>query len=144
MKLQRFCINLMNFMLLLLAAERSEAGVAVIVHPASQATSIDLETTRRIWLGKELRLPSTGPLVPIEVAEGSRIRGFYLEKILNKSPEELRKYWARLMFTGKATPPQAVGLDPEVVNLVAKEKNAIGIVEKSFVTKDVKVIGTID
>ena len=121
----------------------ARADAVFIVNPASKASRIDVDTARRLWLGKETELRDVGAVLPLDVDESSGARDLFLEKVLNKSAEDLRQYWCRLMFTGKATPPQSVGGDRAVVDWVAKDKQAIGFVERSAVTGAVKVIGAV-
>lgn len=144
--LKMACIS-SNFIIVLISlmvTSRVLSEPVFIVNASCKVNSIDVATARRLWLGKQIIMQEVGTLTPIEVDESSVIRQIYLEKFLNKSPEELRQHWARLMFTGKATPPQNIGSDKAVVDFVAREKDAIGIIERSFASPAVKIIGSLN
>jgi hypothetical protein len=64
------------------------------------------------------------------------------EKILNKTSSQMKAYWSKLVFTGKGTPPKELLSDKEVIDLVSKNPNMIGYIQKESVTAAVKVVAT--
>lgn len=120
-------------------APLASAEPVLIVHPECAATA-DLEKVRRIFLGKERSLCGDSTVAPIDVDEASPLRALFLEKVVDKSEAELRQYWSRLIFTGKATPPRQVGNDDAVKAWVARNKDAIGLIDSKQVDASVKVL----
>ncbi|MDH4276244.1 MAG: phosphate ABC transporter substrate-binding protein, partial [Gammaproteobacteria bacterium] len=53
---------------------------------------------------------------------------------------QLKSYWATLIFSGKGTPPKAVGDAGDVKAIVAKNPSAIGYIDKRFADNNVKII----
>ena len=103
-------------------------AVTVIVHP-SNAASLDKSSISRIFLGKAKSFPGGGQAVPINLAEGSTGSKDFNSKVLNKSASQLKAYWSKLVFTGKGTPPKAVGNDAEMIALISANPNMIGFIE---------------
>lgn len=116
------------------------AELAVIVHP-SNASSMDKDAITRIFLGKSRAFPSGGESIPIAFPEGTPESDEFSQSILGKTPKQLKAYWAKMIFTGKGTPPKQVPTAQEIVNLVANNPNFIGFVPAGSVSGSVKVVG---
>lgn len=125
---------------LLLTSQASVAEVAVIVHP-SNTNALDNNTIARIFTGKMKSYADGSSAVPINQEPSSAATGEFNSKVLKKSASQLKAYWSKLVFTGKGTPPKAVGGDAEVIKLIAANPNLIGYVDASAVDGSVKVIG---
>lgn len=117
------------------------ADVAVIVHPSNPNT-LDASELSRIFLGKVKNFPDGSQAVPINQGESTAATGEFNSKVLSKSASQLKAYWSKLVFTGKGTPPKAVGSDADAISLVASNPNIIGYVDASKVDASVKVIAT--
>ena len=52
----------------------------------------------------------------------------FVDSVLNKTPAQLKSYWARLIFTGQGEPPVAVDSEQQLLEMVASDPNAIGFV----------------
>jgi len=115
--------------------------VAVIVHP-SVGDSASTSDISRIFLGKAKSLPGGTKVIPVNLERGSATREEFNEKVLGKSGSQLKSYWSRLVFTGKAQPPKDTGTDKDVIDLIKSNPNIIGYVSADKVTADVKVLAT--
>ena len=120
------------------------AAMVAIVHPTNPLSEIDQPSVRRIWLGKDTFYRDGKAIVPLDVDLKSPVRRHFLKVIIDKSDAEFRQYWSRIVFTGKGTPPRNVGGDREVVEWVAKDPLAIGLVDESAVNSSVKKIMQVD
>lgn len=136
-------MKILNTKMLLVAttlfASVAQAEIAVVVHP-SNAASLDASSLSRIFLGKMKSFPGGSQAVPVNQSEGSSATSEFNSKVLKKSGSQLKAYWSKLVFTGKGTPPKAIGSDAEVISLVSSNPNLIGYVDASAVTGDVKVV----
>lgn len=117
--------------------------VSVIVHPSNSATMGADEITR-VFLGKSRSFPGGGTAVPIDQAEGSDVRDDFSDSVLDKSASQLKAYWAKLVFTGKGSPPKEVGGDSEVIEVVSSNPNLIGYVRNAPGDGSVRVLMTVD
>jgi len=60
--------------------------------------------------------------------------------LTKKNASKLKSYWSKMIFSGKAIPPEVVGDDAAVISWVASTKNGIGYVDSSAVNDSVKVL----
>ena len=105
----------------------SFAEVEVIVHP-SNAAALDKDSIQRIYLGKTRAFPGGGEAVAISLKEGSGPEGEFTKNVLGKSAKQLKAYWAKMVFTGKGTPPRQIDSADEMVKLISANPNLIGFV----------------
>jgi ABC-type phosphate transport system substrate-binding protein len=123
--------------LLLLAAvavHDARADVVVIVSTRSTANTMTAEEISQIYLGK------SAAMKPIDNGDKSLVRSQFYTKVAGKDEAQVKAIWSKLVFTGKATPPQELPTSADVVKAVAADSNAIGYVDRSAIDLSVKVI----
>jgi hypothetical protein len=116
------------------------AEVAVIVNPANAA--ISNEDISGVFLPKMKSFPGGGSAIPVNQEQNAAVTKVFNDKVVNKTDQQLKAYWSKLVFTGQGTPPREVSSDAEVIKLVADNPNIIGYVDSAAVTGGVKVIAT--
>lgn len=126
-------------LLTLLLASTAMAEVSVIVHP-SNASVLDKDAISRIFLGKTRGFPGGGDAIPVTFKDGSASSKEFTKSVLSKSPKQLKAYWAKMIFTGKGTPPKQLEQDSEMVDLVSKNPSFIGYVTSGNEGAGVKVV----
>lgn len=129
---------------LMTLAQAASAQVAVIVNPKSPLAAMTPEQVAAIFMGKSATLPSGQTAVPADLPESSTARDQFYSKAAGKSPSQVKATWARLTFSGKATPPKEVPTAADVKKHVATNVDAIGYIEKSAVDSTVKVVLTVE
>ena len=129
---------------ILTLAQSASAQVAVIVNPKSPLASMTPEQAAAIFLGKTQTLPSGQTAVPADLPESNAARDMFYSKAAGKSSSQVKATWARLTFSGKATPPKEVPTAADVKKHVASNPDAIGYIEKSAVDGTVKVVLTVE
>lgn len=123
--------------LFLLATSWAQAELVVIAHPSSATNSLPASQLSRLFLGQTSNLPDGSRAIALDVSGGSRSQ-FYRD-ILKRPPEQVEKYWARMIFTGKAQPPREIR-PADVKSTVAETPGAISYIDSSKVDGSVKVI----
>ena len=109
--------------------------VAVIVNPGN-AKALSADAVANIFLGKSNELSG------IDLPDGNATREAFYQKVTGKDGAQLKAYWAKLVFTGKAQALKELGSDAEVKKHVAANANAIGYISKDAVDGSVKVVLT--
>lgn len=122
----------------------ASAELVVVVNPKSPLASMTADQVSAIFLGKTNTLPSGGTAAPVDLPESSAVREQFYSKAAGKTSAQVKATWARLTFSGKATPPKELGSAADVKKFVASNPDAIGYIEKSAVDGTVKAILTID
>lgn len=59
------------------------------------------------------------------------LRVRFYDLLVNLPLPQIRAYWARLYFSGKAQPPRQTDSTEETIRVVAANKGAIGFIEQS-------------
>lgn len=134
--LKIIAVSVLSFMSTLAYAE-----VSVIVN-AANADSIDKKLVKRIYLGKVKNFPSGSKIKVISLGDSDAATEQFRQSALKKSNSQYKSYWSKIAFTGKGTPPSEVNSADEMIIEIKKNPNAIGFVDSSNVTSDVKVIAT--
>lgn len=117
------------------------ADIAIIVNP-NNTDVIEEKDINRLFLAKVRTFPSGKKATPIDQIEGTNARRDFLNNFLGKSEDQLRSYWARLIFTGRVIPPKTADNDEAVKQLVAQHPELIGYISSSSVDDSVRVIAT--
>lgn len=139
--MNRFASILVVMLIALVPARASDSeGIVVIVNPESGVMQLTRAEAIDIFLGRYRKLPSGRSALPIDVAESSAERERFYRLLVKKSPAEISSYWARLIFSGQASPPFQVPDTRTAVELVKSSPNAIAYVDKASVTRGVRVV----
>lgn len=125
----------------MLFATQASADIAVITH-TSNTNDLNKTQISRIFLGKAKTFPNSEKSIPMSIKGGSDVHKEFAKKVLGKSSSQLKAYWAKLVFTGKGTPPKQINSDAEMIKLVAANPNLIGFVNAASVDDSVKVAAT--
>ncbi len=115
------------------------AAVVVIGH-AQGVDSISVDSLKRLYLGKGRKLENGENAQLFELPEGAAERTEFHSKTTGRSDAHLQSNWSRLVFTGKAVAPVAVADNAAAINFVKSTPNAIGYVDESAVSSDVKIL----
>ena len=127
--------------ILLVTSFASAAETSVIVNQAN-SDSFDEKAIKRIYLGKIKAFPSGGKITVFTLDDNAPETELFRQSALNKSNSQFKAYWSKLAFTGKGTPPTEVATSADMISTVSSDTSAIGFVDSSAVTGDVKVIAT--
>jgi len=121
----------------------AEADISIIANKAAPIDSIGQKAAKKLWLGKSHKIPGIGKVKVLDQSGNSDIKEAFYDKLAHKSKDQLKAYWAKIIFTGKAVPPKALSSDKKVLDIVSKNKNTLGYIDSKSVTDDVKVLMTI-
>lgn len=123
----------------LLVLALAEAEVAVIVHPSNQS-KIPAHYVAQLFLGQKRAFPSGVEALPVDQPNSNEERSRFATGVLKKDKRQLRSYWAKLIFTGRAFPPEVLQNSEQVKALVAENPNAIGYIDSAQIDSSVRVI----
>ena len=125
----------------LLGSPPAHAGEpVVIVHPDSQVRSLTRDEVINLFMGRHKRLPSGLVAIPVEQAEPPATRARFYQLLVGKDLPDINAYWARLLYSGQAQPPRQAPSAEEVLEFVAANKGAIGVVDGARVDRRVRVV----
>lgn len=132
-------MNIRQFvgMALVLLTVSAQAEVVVIAHPSVNVSSLPQSALSRLFFGQSEQLPGGIKAVPLDVSGPSKDQ--FAQAVLKKTAQQVDKYWARMIFTGKANPPREIR-PADVKAVVASTPGAISYIDKSQLDGSVRVI----
>ncbi|HET8729720.1 MAG TPA: hypothetical protein VFM34_01245 [Moraxellaceae bacterium] len=122
---------------LCIAGNAAQAELVLVANSSAPISSLSASQVSRLFLGQTDLLPNGAKAVPLAVSGDTEDQ--FSREILKKSPEQVEKYWARMIFTGKAKPPREVKVG-EVKAAVSGTPGAISYMERSQVDGSLKII----
>jgi ABC-type phosphate transport system substrate-binding protein len=114
--------------------------LAVIVNPKSGVEHMTRSEVADVFMARARTLSSGVTALPLDLAGDSPTRQQFYQLLIGKNIAQINSYWARLIFTGRATPPRQLDDAESVVATVAENKGAIAYVEKSKVDSRVRIV----
>ncbi len=121
--------------------------VAEVVVIANKDNLVKLLTKKQvidIYMGRTSLFPDGQAALPIDQDTDSPIRELFYRSLVNKTVNEINAYWARLIFSGRATPPQTIDSAQSIIEFIKDNKAAIAYIRKEELTDDVKVVTNVD
>lgn len=125
---------------LCLLAASAKAELVVIMHPDSAPASLDRQAIVNIFMGRHFRLPGGGAVVPVD---NQCCREEFYRGLVDRTLPEINSYWARLVFSGRGSPPQQIANSAEVLDLVSQNPGVIGYVDRTVLDTRVAVVYTL-
>lgn len=123
---------------LLFLASATQADVAVIVNAKNAMPAPASHEVQDIFLGRSRVFPDGRFALPID--QSTPLRAEFYQILTARPIEQINAYWARLVFTGQASPPQQLPNDAVVLKTVRENEGAIGYVDPSHIDKTVRLL----
>lgn len=120
----------------------AEASVVVIGNSSSSMSSLNKKQVKDIFLGKVKTLPDGTKVEVVDLKVGHSTRNKFYRLVVKKNSNQLKAYWAKLVFSGKGAPPNALNSDSAVKSWVAAAPGRIGYINPESLDSSVKVLLT--
>lgn len=128
-------------LLLLCATPGGMAGeVVVVVSAKSPLLRLTQDEVIDIFLGRHREYPGGQVAFPIDQPKGSLIRSEFYRLLTNKTLSEINAYWARLYFSGKASPPRQAEKTADVLAHVLEYSGGIGYLDQEQLDARFRVV----
>lgn len=115
------------------------AEMVVIVSNKNANSALNMDQTEKLFLGKVNAFPDGSTAIPMDLPKGAD-RDIFYSNVTGKNSNQLKAYWSKLVFTGSGQPPKEAESAQEMVNLISKNPNLLGYVDKTAVNNSVKVL----
>jgi ABC-type phosphate transport system substrate-binding protein len=124
-----------------LAAQRHDVDVAVVVHPDTPISNLNLAEVRKVFLGDRQYWSTNIPVVLLIRAPVARERNVVLEIIYQMSESQFKQYWIAKIFRAEAaTAPKVVYSNDMANQLVTAIPGAIAFIDSKDVKPGAKVL----
>ncbi|KAB7884827.1 hypothetical protein [Poseidonibacter ostreae] len=126
-------------MFLFFSINLNASSLAVIVSKDSSIENISKKELSKIFLSKTKKLPNGDKSLTLEYINKKYQSEFY-KIVCNKNEKQLKKYWAKMIFTGRGQPPKKLKSIEELISFVQNNKNAISYIPTSHMNDNLKII----
>lgn len=98
--------------------------LALVAARTTGLEALTRESAEQFYLGRRTALPDGRAVTLVDLPAGPTRDQFYL-RLARKNPSQIRAYWSRLVFTGRAQPPIEAANAEEVRRLLRSIQGAI-------------------
>jgi hypothetical protein len=127
-------------MSLLALMQAATAELVIIVHADNPVDHLSREEVIDLYMGRNTHFPDGKLAQPIDQATDAPIRAEYYLKLLNKNTAQVNAFWARLKFSGRASPPQTLSNTQLINSEVMNNKAAIAYVDSKDLNHKTKIV----
>lgn len=124
---------------LILASGMATAEMVVIVSTKNNNSALNMDQAEKLFLGKINAFPDGSTAIPMDLPKGAE-RDIFYSNVTGKNSNQLKAYWSKQVFTGSGQPPKEAESAQEMVNLISKNPNLLGYIDKTAVNSSVKVL----
>jgi hypothetical protein len=132
--------SILVVILMLATCRPARAETVVIVNPGNPVASLSRDQVVDIYLGRQLNFSNGNTALPIDLPPDAALRSGFYRGLVGKSVAQINAYWARLLFTGRATPPRVLSGVPAILKSVRENRDAIAYVNSDDVDGKVKIV----
>ncbi|MCG8673347.1 MAG: hypothetical protein MI867_28415 [Pseudomonadales bacterium] len=118
----------------------SPAEIVVIVNKDNEALSLTKRQLVDLYMGRDVYFPNGNLAMRIDHSPDSDTRSHFYQKLVGKTVPEVNAYWARLLFTGRASPPHVIDDVKQILQMVSTNPNAIAYIDKGELDDRVSVL----
>jgi ABC-type phosphate transport system substrate-binding protein len=118
----------------------TKADVVAVVSAKSPITALSMSQVADLFSGRANRFPNGLQAFPVDQAEGSAIRDEFYNKVVGKTPAQVKSYWSKIIFTGRGQPPPTVSDNIEMKKRIRDNPAAIGYIDRTMVDDSVRVL----
>lgn len=133
------CLTLL-LLLLALSSQAKGSDVVVIVNINNPISALEKREIIDLFMGKKHVFHDGQSARPFDQNESSQARASFYRHLINKNIAQVNAYWARLLFTGRATPPQEFSDDKAVIEAVRNAPGAIAYIDSQWLDDSVKEV----
>ena len=99
-------------------------GVVLVSARAGGIPELDRETAAQLYLGRRTSLPDGRSARLLDLPAGPE-RDLFYERLTAKNPRQIRAYWSRMVFTGRAHPPHEANDQEDALRRVLTDPSAL-------------------
>lgn len=114
--------------------------ILVVANQKNPLQSLTKQQLTDLYMGRAHYFPSGGAVLKMDAAGDSELRALFYRALVGMSLPEINAYWARLMFSGRATPPMQMTSSKDIARLVSENPNALGYILKGDENAKIKTV----
>ncbi len=118
----------------------AHADLYVIAHASHPQASLTQKEVLDLFMGRQRAFPDGSFAFVFDLPRDNPVRERFYQQVAGMSLAQVNSYWARLMFSGQAMPPQPLPDERTVVEVVKRNPNALGYLGSPTADKGVRVL----
>ena len=104
----------------------------VLVSTQSDVNSLTQKQVMSLFLGRKRYLPDGDKVKAIDHPHDSAMRAGFYQALTGKSIADIDAYWARLKYSGRASPPLTVENAEQILQLLREESGIIAYLPSTY------------
>lgn len=129
--------EILTAIFLIFFAMAARAEIVVIGNLKNDLLLLNSTQVEDIFMGRTRSLPNGRMALPVDQ---SILRPDFYQALTARPIEQINAYWAKIMFTGQASPPVILADDDAVISIINENKDAIGYIDKKHVDSRVRIL----
>ncbi|MDD2759484.1 MAG: hypothetical protein PHH11_04230 [Methylomonas sp.] len=125
---------------LILFSASARPDIVVIVNAASNVEQLSRDDVVNIFMGRYRKLPDGTSVMPLDIKGDAPEKKDFYKALLDKNLPEVNAYWARLVFSGRTSPPLILEDADQVLKKVTLDPTVIGYTTDSGTREGVKIV----
>jgi hypothetical protein len=126
-------------LLLAFAAAPLRAQIVVVTADAGPVKALSRSEAEQLYLGRRTTLDNGLSVSLVDLPSGA-VRNQFYQLLTGKNPGQIRAYWSRQVFTGRALPPREAASIEEARELLIADPASIGYLPESELDKRLRVL----
>ncbi|MPY22854.1 hypothetical protein FM037_03925 [Shewanella psychropiezotolerans] len=119
---------------------RAEGELLVVVSRESRVDSLTKSEVVDLFMGRYVNFPNGDKAKVFDLAPKSEIKGLFYQRLVNRTEAQIDAYWARLLFSGRNTPPKKTESPGQLIHEIMSSSHAIGYISSQDLTDSLKVV----
>lgn len=124
-ELSRMLLRLATAALLWTALPSAAAEFVLVTAADNGLIELERETAEQLYLGRRTTAEDSRQVQLLDLPSGAARDRFY-QLLTGKNASQIRAYWSRLVFTGRAVPPREADSAEGMRELLQQIPNTIG------------------
>ncbi|BAJ03650.1 hypothetical protein [Shewanella violacea] len=134
----KYLIGLLTLILTL--PLRAEGDLLVVVSRESHVESLTKSEVVDLFMGRYVNFPNGDKAKVFDLAPKSELKGLFYQKLVNRTEAQINAYWARLLFSGRNTPPKETESADQLIHELLSSRHGIGYISSQDLTNSLKVV----
>ncbi len=126
--------------LLIITTATALAEPVVIVNVENKISTLSREEIIDLFMGRYNNFPDGHHAQPCNQVDNMKLTGQFYKLLTGKNVAQINAYWARLLFSGRATPPRNFKDDKAIIQEVRTSPDSIAYVDRQSIDDTIKVI----
>ncbi len=107
-------------------ADEQDGALIIIGNPNLSGSSLSQVDLQNIFLGKKKTLGSIK--VSFVILKNGDLHKSFLKEYLSRTPSQYKKYWKKMVFTGKGKAPKVFKTEEALIEHVQETEGVIGYI----------------